>query len=421
MDKYRTVIEELVAAGAVYNEETRVLSDVPYATESKKQTLDIYFPPSLPSSSEDAEGDSLVERESPAAEAAATATTTITTTLIPVHIHIHGGGWSRGGKATPFYGGPAVSQAAAKAGRIAVSIGYRLGVYPEFMKDCGAAIQWVQHHIERLGGDLRHCFLSGHSAGGHIASLLVLRHESFLEPYGIPPDFFHGLILLSGVYDLFNPLKKAPLDVKNKWFFLAYVLPAFGTDTQLRREASPLLLLDPEKETSLLGSVARTVAQYLPTVSLLTSLSSSSFRWSDALDAAAETAAGFNTDLVDGSSTAPAAVTKVEEEEEKDHETRTADDTAAVPPTPTPTVHINTQHLPPVLVLNAYVDMGLQENGALFAKALSEYTSCRHAIVPGTDHASICWNETSMETVNEFIQSCCRRRVPKNSDNENVH
>lgn len=148
----------------------------------------------------------------------------------PVYIHIHGGGWSRGGKASPFYGGPAMCQNAAASGCIAVAPGYRLGKYPEFVHDAANAIKWVQDNIAELGGDLSNVFLSGHSAGGHIASLLILRHATYLAPLGIPIDFFLGLVLVSGVYDLFKPLRSAPMDTKNKWFVCKLFYRMHGLD-----------------------------------------------------------------------------------------------------------------------------------------------------------------------------------------------
>lgn len=343
------VVDELIQAGASWKENTdddiRTLTNVSFASDDPMQSLDIYFPPDCLDN-------------------------TTTNTSYPVYIHIHGGGWSRGGKASPFYGGPAMSQAAVKScACIAVAPGYRLGKYPDFVHDAATAIVWVKKNIEALGGDLNNVFFSGHSAGGHIASLLLLRHSTFLAPYDIPLDFCKGLVLVSGVYDLFNPLKKNLLDSKNKWFFLAYVLPAFGSDEVVRREASPLLLLEPDKNTSVLGKAAMMAMEY-----------TNNFR--DSFRAEKDTAA---------SSEACAAT--------------------ATTTTPKVTVEVNTAALPPVLVLNAALDMGLQENGELFSAALSKHTSCKHVLVPGTDHASICWNAQTATEMEQFVTSCLSNSV----------
>ena len=235
-------IESLTSTGVkwrpvkdVNGVKVHTLADVPYGSDSPQQALDLYF------------SDEALKTEGKR----------------PVYIHIHGGGWSRGGKSSPFYGGPALCQNAAAAGCVAVAPGYRLGKYPDFVEDAANAIKWVKDNIEKFGGDLSNTFLSGHSAGGHIASLLILRHSTFLAPLGIPLDFFRGVILVSGVYDLFSPLRSAPLDAKNKWFVLAYVLPAFGSDENVRREASPLLLLDPTKNTSIRGKLAQSFTRRL--------------------------------------------------------------------------------------------------------------------------------------------------------------
>ena len=222
-----------------------VLSNVRYGSVHPRQALDVYFPQAA-----------LLLNNNDSKHSKS----------FPVLIHIHGGGWSRGSKDNGFYGAPAVCTTAARcAGWIAVSVGYRLGTYPDFMYDAAAAIQWVMQKIGNVGGDLSNVVLSGHSAGAHIASLLLLRHSCFLAPRHVPVDFFTACILLSGVYDLFCPLRKAAvLDAKNKWFVLAYVLPAFGSDETVRREASPLLLLQPDiKDTSVLGRAAMSIRDRL--------------------------------------------------------------------------------------------------------------------------------------------------------------
>jgi len=329
-------ISTLVEKGATWNNKDGVLSHVAYG-DDPMQAVDVYFPETLLLlSSQSSPPPPLVHNNN----------------KVPVYIHIHGGGWSRGGKASTFYGGPALSKNAAKCGLIAVSVGYRLGTYPHFMEDCANAIKFVRENIAMLGGDVNQVFLSGHSAGGHIASLLLLRHSTFLEPVGIPLDFFSGLILVSGVYDLFSPLRAAPIDVKNKWFFIAYVLPAFGYDEKLRRQASPVLLLsdpkpsiedeaeeDNSKDTSLLGKLAQVVENY--------------FRTS--------------------------------EEEDDDHPV------------------VNTSHLPRTLILNADFDMGLQQNGELMAAEMAKYTDVKYVLVKGTNHADICWNEKSTSEISKFL------------------
>jgi acetyl esterase/lipase len=343
-------LQQLLDKGAVWkpviNDITGIkvhrLADIRYGTESPRQSLDLYFPDDATSASSSSE------------EATRTSTH-----RRPVYIHIHGGGWSRGAKDSPFYGGPAMCQqaVASKNRCIAVAVGYRLGTYPEFMHDAAAAIHWVYQNIASLGGDLNHVFLSGHSAGGHISSLLVLRQKDFLTPLGIPHDLFKGLILVSGVYDVFSPLKKNVMDAKNKWFALAYAMPAFGTDSELKKEASPLLLLKPDKETSVLGNAALSFTRAFKRLS-----------WASSEQTQSEPRTGSSSSFLE-----------------------MADDKDAV------------IILPRTLILNATYDMGLQENGQLMAQALSDYTNVKYRVIDGSDHASICWNAETAKVVEDFV------------------
>ena len=222
--------------------------------------------------------------------------------------------------------------------------------------------------------------LSGHSAGGHIASLLLLRHDCFLAPRGVPTDFIDGLVLLSGVYDLFQPLRQHPwLDAKNKWFVVAYVWPAFGSDETLRREASPLLLLDPTKDTSWYGQAEKRISQIL-----------------------------FRTLSLSDSTGAAAADDDGQEEDDQEQAEGVGGNEDNHPPAARPaSFDINTLHLPPTLILNAAFDMGLQENGELMAQAMSKHTHVKYRVIPKTDHASICWNADAAAEVRDFVQQVC--------------
>ena len=269
-------VEVLIQQGARWNNDNNSngngnsfqhLLDVSYSLDSPRQKLDIYFVAKHFHAAADVA----------VADADDDSTTGITRKeRVPIFIHIHGGGWSRGSKNQRFYGAPAVAKAAVSSavgkhnnGCIAITPNYRRGEYPLFMKDAAAAIQWVWQNAQALGGDLSQLFLCGHSAGAHIASLLVLRHDEFLQPLQVPVDFVQGIILLSGVYDLFRPLQQSPwLDVKNKWFLWVYVWPAFGWDKDIRHEASPLLLLTALEDGSSSSSIKINTTHWPPTLIL---------------------------------------------------------------------------------------------------------------------------------------------------------
>ena len=139
-------------------------------------------------------------------------------TNFPVLVFIHGGGWTSGDRA--LY--QPLGNMLAKAG-IGVAIpSYRLmpGVkFSEQVDDAAASVAWVAKNIESRGGDLKRFFVSGHSAGGHLVSLLGL-DPSHLKKHDVDLSTLRGIISLSGVYD-----------VKG--------IPLFG-DFDIRKAASPM-------------------------------------------------------------------------------------------------------------------------------------------------------------------------------------
>ena len=202
-------------------------------------------------------------------------------------------------------------------------------------------------NISELGGDPNKVFLSGHSAGGHIASLLMIRHDHYLKPLNIDPSFIKGLILVSGVYSLFSPLSKSLLDAKNKAFALLYMYPSFGSDKTVRREASPLILLEPNTDITLVGKVALKIGMK--------------------------------------------CVVGEPEKNSLDNK-RVAD-----------SLVLNTSELPPTLIFNAAIDLGLESDGKRMAGAMGKYTQVQYEVIPKSDHGSICWTTKTQEDIAEFI------------------
>lgn len=117
---------------------------------------------------------------------------------LPVVIFFYGGSWIAGRKEDYRF----VAATLAEQGFVAVVADYRLYpevTFPAFEEDGARAIAWVQHHIAQYGGDTRHLFLMGHSAGGHTAAFLAFDHD-WLQRFGADPEAISGLIGLSGTY-----------------------------------------------------------------------------------------------------------------------------------------------------------------------------------------------------------------------------
>lgn len=69
--------------------------------------------------------------------------------------------------------------------------------YPDNIADVAAAFGWTVDHIGEHGGDARNIFVFGHSAGGHLASLLATHPD-----YAALRPQMRGIISLSGAYML---------------------------------------------------------------------------------------------------------------------------------------------------------------------------------------------------------------------------
>lgn len=142
-------------------------------------------------------------------------------TNAPVFFFVHGGAWVSGDRSQY----PPLGNRYASEGIITVVPSYRLGPKNKFsaqIEDVAAAFAWTVRHIAEFGGDTNRIYIGGHSAGGHLASLLIM-NPKWLKETGVSPDVIKGALCLSGVYDMSEGKDNV-----------------FGSDPELRREASPL-------------------------------------------------------------------------------------------------------------------------------------------------------------------------------------
>jgi acetyl esterase/lipase len=121
----------------------------------------------------------------------------------PVLFFVHGGAWVFGDRGDLFgmlYGG--LAKVYAKQGIGVVVISYRLSPkvkHPEHVKDVARAFAWTSRNIGKYGGDARKIFVSGHSAGAHLVSLLTT-DETYLKAHKLTAKDIRGVIPISGVY-----------------------------------------------------------------------------------------------------------------------------------------------------------------------------------------------------------------------------
>jgi acetyl esterase/lipase len=110
-----------------------------------------------------------------------------------VLIFIHGGSWRSGDKKLYSFFGNRM----ARKGVVTVVIGYPLspvGDYNDMAYASAISVKWVYENIERFGGDPDKIFISGHSAGGHLAALISVRGQ-YLDSVGMKSSI-KGAILI---------------------------------------------------------------------------------------------------------------------------------------------------------------------------------------------------------------------------------
>jgi acetyl esterase/lipase len=159
----------------------------------------------------------------------------------PVMIFVHGGGWIGGDKADV----ASKPEFFVRAGYVFVSINYRLGPqakFPANVQDVATAIVWTIRNIAHYGGDPNRIYLIGHSAGGHLVTL-VATDERYLKEQGSGLSAIRGVVSLDTAgYDLSIFASRC----KNHALPEPYST-AFGQDPATWKNASPVTYIQAGK------------------------------------------------------------------------------------------------------------------------------------------------------------------------------
>jgi acetyl esterase/lipase len=142
----------------------------------------------------------------------------------PVVLFVHGGSWRSGSKG--LYVG--LGEYFAQNGIGFVICNYRLSPevqHPAHVQDVARAFAWTCENIGRYGGKADNLYVCGHSAGGHLVSLLATDPE-YLKAEKHSPADIKGVVAISGVYQIYA----------SEAVFNA----AFGKDEAACKNASPL-------------------------------------------------------------------------------------------------------------------------------------------------------------------------------------
>ena len=115
-------------------------------------------------------------------------------------VFIHGGYWRSLDKKDFSYLAPAWVDAGVSL--VVVNYGLAPAVTMErIVQQMLAASAWLYRHAEEYGMDEERLFVSGHSAGGHLAAMMLAALWPVYDR-SLPKDLYKGALAVSGVYDL---------------------------------------------------------------------------------------------------------------------------------------------------------------------------------------------------------------------------
>jgi len=162
--------------------------------------------------------------------------------LLPTIVWFHGGGLSGGKKYIP--------NALKDKAVCVVAPNYRLHPKvksPVYIKDAAAAVAWVFNNIEKYGGNINQIFVSGHSAGGYLASMVGL-DKKWLSAHNIDANTLAGLIPFSG-HTITHFTVRKEMGVAGT----CPIIDEFAPLYHVRSDAPPLLLITGDREKEMLG------------------------------------------------------------------------------------------------------------------------------------------------------------------------
>ena len=196
---YADVLSRWAAASALVRQHSPCVLDLPYG-DGAGETLDLFAPAIA----------------APAGAAPA-----------PVLVFIHGGYWRSLDKADHAFIAPSFTV----DGALVVVPNYALcpavGI-EHIVMQMARAVAWVWRHAAEHGGDPSRIALVGHSAGGHLASMLLSCRWKQVDD-ALPAQPLAGALSISGLYDL-EPLRHTPFlqaDLKLTPASVARLSPAF--------------------------------------------------------------------------------------------------------------------------------------------------------------------------------------------------
>lgn len=160
----------------------------------------------------------------------------------PVIVWFHGGGLTGGWRHIP--------QELLRNGAVVVGVGYRFSPHvpvTQIIDDAACAIAWVMDNISQYGGNPDKVFISGHSAGGYLVTMVGL-DKSRLAKYDKDADALAGIIPFSG-QAITHFEERRSRGIADKQPIVDSLAPLY----HVRGDAAPILILSGDRELEMLG------------------------------------------------------------------------------------------------------------------------------------------------------------------------
>lgn len=166
-------------------------------------------------------------------------------------VWFHGGGLTGGQKY--------IANELKNKGIAVIAVNYRL--YPKvkcpvYIEDAAASVAWVFRNIEKYGGNRAKIFVSGHSAGGYLASMVGL-DKSYLKKFAIDADSIAGLVPFSG-HTITHMAIRDEMGIKKEQPVIDKYAPLY----HVRPDAPPLVLITGDRELEMLGRYEENAYMY---------------------------------------------------------------------------------------------------------------------------------------------------------------
>ena len=166
-------------------------------------------------------------------------------------VWFHGGGLKAGNKFIP--------ETLKDQGMAVVAVNYRFSPHvtsPAYIEDAAAAVAWVFNNIKQYGGNKEKVFVSAHSAGGYLTSMIGL-DKTYLEKYGIDANAIAGLIPFSG-----HTITHFTIRAENGIDGTQVVVDKYAPLSHIRKDAPPLILITGDRELEMLGRYEENAYMY---------------------------------------------------------------------------------------------------------------------------------------------------------------